>query len=145
MIALASDHAGFEYKEKIKKILEDLHLEYKDFGAFDSMSSDYPDYVYPAALAISRGECDRGIMVCGSGIGVDMVANKVKNVRSALCTSVEMAELSRRHNDANVLSIGERLTDWEVVKEMVMIWLNTNFEGGRHQRRIDKMHSLTGC
>jgi len=145
MIALASDHAGFEYKEKIKKILEDLHLEYKDFGAFDSMSSDYPDYVYPAALAISKGECDRGIMVCGSGIGVDMVANKVKNVRSALCTSVEMAELSRRHNDANVLSIGERLTDWEVVKEMVMIWLNTNFEGGRHQRRIDKMHSLTGC
>lgn len=145
MIALASDHAGFEYKEKIKKILEDLHLEYKDFGAFDSMSSDYPDYVYPAALAISRGECDRGIMVCGSGIGVDMVANKVKNVRSALCTSVEMAELSRRHNDANVLSIGERLTEWEVVKEMVMVWLNTNFEGGRHQRRIDKMHSLTGC
>jgi ribose 5-phosphate isomerase B len=145
MIALASDHAGFEYKEKIKKILEDLHLEYKDFGAFDSMSSDYPDYVYPAALAISRGECDRGIMVCGSGIGVDMVANKVKNVRSALCTSVEMAELSRRHNDANVLSIGQRLTDWEVVKEMVMVWLNTNFEGGRHQRRIDKMHSLTGC
>ncbi|MGC8596016.1 MAG: ribose 5-phosphate isomerase B [Candidatus Kryptoniota bacterium] len=145
MIALASDHAGFEYKERIKKILDELHMEYRDYGAFDSQSSDYPDYVYPAALAISRGECDRGIMVCGSGIGVDMVANKVKNVRSALCTSVEMAELSRRHNDANVLSIGERLTNWEVVKEMVVVWLNTNFEGGRHQRRIEKMHSLTGC
>lgn len=145
MIALASDHAGFLYKERIKEVLNDLHLEYRDFGAFDNQSSDYPDFVYPAALAVGNGECDRGIMVCGSGIGVDMVANKVKNVRSALCTSVEMAELSRRHNNANVLSIGERLTDWEVVKKMVIVWLTTNFEGGRHQRRIEKMHLLTGC
>ncbi len=145
MIALASDHAGFAYKEKIKKLLDELRLEYKDFGAYNDEPSDYPDFAYAAAKSVSTGECQRGIVVCGSGIGVDIVANKVNGVRSALCMTVEMAELSRRHNDANVLSIGERLTDWNTADKMVRIWLSTPFEGGRHKRRVDKIHSLSGC
>ncbi len=145
MIALASDHAGFEYKEKIKNVLDQLHLEYKDFGAHGEEPSDYPDFAYLAAHAVGTGECDRGILICGSGIGVDIVANKVENVRSALCANLEMAELSRRHNNANVISIGERLTDWDTTEKMVRLWLSTPFEGGRHERRVNKIHSLTGC
>ncbi|HEY9164846.1 MAG TPA: ribose 5-phosphate isomerase B [Candidatus Kryptonia bacterium] len=145
MIALASDHGGFSYKEKIKSVLAELKLEYRDFGAFNDSPSDYPDFAYAAAKAISGGECDRGIMVCGSGIGVDIVANKVKGIRSALCMTAEMAELSRKHNDANVLSLGERLIGWSETEEIVRVWLSTPFEGGRHSRRVDKIHSLTGC
>jgi ribose 5-phosphate isomerase B len=143
MIALAADHAGFAYKEKIKGLLEELGLEYKDFGAYDDEPSDYPDFAYAAARSVGIGECDRGILVCGSGIGMDIVANKVDNVRSALCVTTEMADLSRRHNDANVLTIGERLTDWDTVEKMVRIWLSTPFEGGRHKKRVDKISSLT--
>jgi len=145
LIALASDHAGFEYKEKLKKILDQLHVEYKDFGAYNDKPSDYPDYAYVAAKAVGAGECEKGILVCGSGIGVDIVANKVENVRSALCANLEMAELSRRHNNANVLSIGERLTDWDTTEKMVRLWLSTPFDGGRHERRVNKIHTLTGC
>ncbi len=145
MIALASDHAGFEYKEKIKKVLDALHLDYRDFGAHNSEPSDYPDFAYAAAKSVGAGECDKGILICGSGIGVDIVANKVDNVRSALCSNVEMAELSRRHNNANVISIGERLTDWKATEEMIRVWLSTPFEGGRHERRVHKIHTLTGC
>ncbi|MCL4538830.1 MAG: ribose 5-phosphate isomerase B [Bacteroidetes bacterium] len=146
MLALASDHAGFHFKEKIKKLLSDeLGLEYKDFGTYSDSSCDYPDFAYAAAKAVGTGECEKGILVCGSGIGMDIVANKVENVRSALCMTVEMAELSRRHNDANVLSIGERLTDWETAEKMIRVWLSTPFEGGRHLRRVEKIHSLSSC
>ncbi len=146
MLALASDHAGFHFKEKIKKLLSDeLGLEYKDFGTYSGSSCDYPDFAYAAAKAVGTGECEKGILVCGSGIGMDIVANKVENVRSALCMTVEMAELSRRHNDANVLSIGERLTDWETAEKMIRVWLSTPFEGGRHLRRVEKIHSLSSC
>ena len=146
MLALASDHAGFHFKEKIKKLLSDeLGLEYKDFGTYSDSSCDYPDFAYAAAKAVGTGECENGILVCGSGIGMDIVANKVENVRSALCMTVEMAELSRRHNDANVLSIGERLTDWETAEKMIRVWLSTPFEGGRHLRRVEKIHSLSSC
>ena len=146
MLALASDHAGFHFKEKIKKLLSDeLGLEYKDFGTYSDSSCDYPDFAYAAAKAVGTGECEKGILVCGSGIGMDIVANKVENVRSALCMTVEMAELSRRHNDANVLSIGERLTDWETAEKMIRVWLSTQFEGGRHLRRVEKIHSLSSC
>lgn len=145
MVALASDHAGFEYKERVKKVLDEMHVEYKDFGAHSDEPSDYPDFAYAAAKAVGTGECDLGILVCGSGIGVDIVANKVENVRSALCANVEMAELSRKHNNANVLSIGERLTDWDTTEHMIRVWLSTPFEGGRHERRVNKIHSLTGC
>lgn len=145
MVALASDHAGFEYKVRAKKVLDEMHVEYKDFGAYSDAPSDYPDFAYAAAKAVGTGECDSGILICGSGIGVDIVANKVENVRSALCANVEMAELSRKHNNANVLSIGERLTDWDTTEHMIRIWLSTPFEGGRHERRVNKIHSLTGC
>ena len=145
LIALASDHAGYDYKEKLKTTLDQLHLEYRDFGTYSPEPCDYPDFAYRAARAVGSGECDRGILVCGSGIGVDIVANKIENVRSALCANVEMAELSRRHNNANVLSIGERLTDWDTTEKIVRIWLSTPFEGGRHERRVNKIHSLTGC
>jgi ribose 5-phosphate isomerase B len=144
MIALASDHAGFQLKEKIKRLLDELHLEYEDFGPDVEKPCDYPDYAYSAAKSVGSGRCDRGILCCGSGIGVDMVANKVSGVRSALCTSVEMADLSRRHNDANVLSLGGRLTAWEMAERIIRVWLTTPFEGGRHKIRVDKIHSLSG-
>jgi ribose 5-phosphate isomerase B len=143
MIALASDHAGYQYKERIKAVLDSLHEKYVDFGASSMEPSDYPDYARTAAEAVGRGECDRGIMVCGSGIGMDIVANKSNGVRAALCTSVEMAKLSRSHNDANVLVLGERISDWPTVEQMVRTWLETKFEGGRHERRVKKIHSLT--
>ncbi len=144
MIALASDHAGFELKEKIKILLDEMRLEYKDFGPQSESSCDYPDFAYPAAMAVGKGECERAILTCGSGIGMDMVANKVDGVRSALCGSVEMAELSRRHNDANVLSLGGRLTPWKTAESIIKVWLSTQFEGGRHQRRVEKIHALSG-
>ena len=143
MIALASDHAGFQYKEKIKKLLDSLKESYKDFGTSSPEPTDYPDFAHAAAQSIVRGECDRGIMVCGSGIGMDIVANKSKGVRAAVCTTVEMARLSRSHNDANALVIGERLTDWPTVEQIVKVWLETGFEAGRHERRVKKIHSLT--
>ncbi|MFZ1080535.1 MAG: ribose 5-phosphate isomerase B [Candidatus Kryptoniota bacterium] len=144
MIAIGSDHAGFIYKEKIKQLLDELKISYKDFGAYNSEPSDYPDFGYVTAKSVGSGECDRGILVCGSGIGMDIVANRVNNVRSALCMTVEMAELSRRHNDANVLTIGERLTDWDTTEKIVRIWLSTPFDGGRHKRRVDKINKLGG-
>jgi ribose 5-phosphate isomerase B len=143
MIALASDHAGYQYKERIKQLLDSLHESYADFGATSTEPSDYPEYAHAAAEAVSRGECDRGILVCGSGIGMDIVANKSKGVRAALCTSVEMARVSRSHNDANVLVLGERITNWPTVEQIVKTWLQTKFEGGRHNRRVKKIHLLT--
>jgi len=143
MIALACDHAGYQYKERIKELLDSLNERYKDFGTRSMEPTDYPDYAHAAAEAVGRGECDRSIMVCGSGIGMDIVANKSKGVRAALCTSVEMAKLSRSHNDANVLVLGERITDWPTVEQIVRTWLQTQFEGGRHDRRVKKIHSLT--
>ncbi len=143
MIALASDHAGFQYKEKLKKLLESLGERCEDFGTWSAEPSDYPDFAHAASEAVSSGECDRAIMVCGSGIGMDIVANKSKGVRAAVCTTVEMARLSRSHNDTNVLVLGERLTDWPKVEEITRVWLQTKFEGGRHERRVKKIHSLT--
>ncbi|CUU03737.1 ribose 5-phosphate isomerase B [Candidatus Thermokryptus mobilis] len=103
-IAVASDHAGFEYKEKLKELLKELGHEFVDFGTFSSDSTDYPDFAYPAAEAVANGECERGIFICGTGVGVSIVANKVKGIRAANCCSVEEAKLSRQHNDANVLT-----------------------------------------
>ena len=143
MIALASDHAGFSYKEKIKTVLNELQLPFTDFGTNSNESTDYPDFGHAAALAVSQGECDRGILVCGTGIGMSIVANKHTGVRAAACETVEAAELSRKHNDANVLCIGERLTTWDEAQEIVRIFLKTDFEGGRHERRVAKSHSLT--
>lgn len=143
-IALASDHAGYELKMKIKTYLEQLGLSVEDFGAFKTESSDYPDYAVLAARAVARGRADRGILICATGIGMSIVANKISGIRAALCTSPEMAEMSRRHNDANMLALGGRSIDHQLALKMVDIWLKTPFEGERHLQRINKIHQLTG-
>jgi ribose 5-phosphate isomerase B len=135
-IALASDHAGFRYKERLARLLAERGHETVDFGTHSEESVDYPLFIRPAAMAVAAGECERGIVLGGSGNGEAMAANRVRGVRCALCWSRESAELSRRHNDANVLSLGERLLPWELVVEIVDAWLTTPFDGGRHTRRI---------
>ena len=136
-IAIGSDHAGFQYKEKIKELLRNLGHEVKDFGANSDAPVDYPVFIRPTAEAVARGEYERGIVLGGSGNGEAIVANRVKGIRCAVCWNVESARLGRQHNNANIISIGQRLVDLETVFEIVRVWLTTPFEGGRHQRRID--------
>lgn len=135
-IALGTDHAGFPLKEHLKGFLASLGHEVLDRGCFSAGNVDYPVFVRPAAEAVARGEADRAIVLGGSGNGEAMCANKVKGVRCALCWSVETAELARRHNDANVISLGARVTDEKLAEEIVRVWLTTPFEGGRHERRV---------
>jgi len=144
MVALASDHAGFEYKENIKQLLDLLNIPYKDFGTFTSESTDYPDWAHLASVAIGKGDCDRGILICGTGIGMSIIANKHKGIRAAACESTTAARLSRQHNDANVLALGERVTGWETAVDIVKTFLSTSFEGGRHERRVNKIRDITG-
>ncbi len=141
-IALASDHGGFELKEKIKKHLETLGHTVDDFGTNSAESMDYPDVAAPAARSVADGKNDRGIILCGSGQGMTMVSNKIKGIRAALCHDLYSARMSRLHNDANVLTMGGRIVGIDVALEIVDIWLNTEFEGGRHQRRVDKINAL---
>jgi ribose 5-phosphate isomerase B len=139
-IALGTDHAGFEYKERIKEHLEALGHEVRDFGTYAaSPRVDYPDFIRPAALAVARGECPRGIVLGGSGNGEAMAANRLRGVRCALCWSVETAELARRHNDANMISLGARTIPVETALAIVDTWLTTPFEGGRHADRVRKL------
>ena len=138
-ISLGTDHAGFRLKEKVKALLESLGHDVVDFGTFSEEPVDYPLFVRPAAEAVARGECERGIVFGGSGNGEAMTANKVRGVRCALCWSEESARLSRQHNDANVLSLGERLVPEELALAIVRLWLETPFEGGRHARRIAQL------
>jgi ribose 5-phosphate isomerase B len=138
-ISLGTDHAGFRYKEKVKEFLEQLGHEVVDFGTMSEEPVDYPLFIRPAAEAVARGECDRGIVFGGSGNGEAMAANKVRGVRCALCWNEETARLSRQHNDANVLSLGQRVVPEELVLPIVRIWLTTAFEGGRHVRRIAEL------
>jgi ribose 5-phosphate isomerase B len=138
-IALASDHAGFRYKQRLVELLIARGQEPVDFGTHSEEPVDYPLWIRPAALAVAAGECERGIVLGGSGNGEAMTANRVRGVRCALCWSRESAELARRHNDANVISLGERLVPWELVVEIVDAWLSTPFEGGRHARRIAEL------
>ncbi len=142
MIALASDHAGFELKEAIKKHLVENNYDILDFGTNSNASVDYPPFARMAAEAVAAGECDKGIICCGTGIGVSIVANKVKGIRCALCTNEFTAEMSRKHNDANMMALGARVTDQELALKMVDIWLNTEFEEGRHKRRVDMIEEL---
>ena len=135
-IALGTDHAGFRYKEKVKTLLAGLGHEVKDFGTFSDAPVDYPLFIRPAAEAVARGECDRAIVFGGSGNGEAMAANKVRGVRCALCWNEETARLSRQHNDANALSLGERVIPEETALAIVRVWLTTDFEGGRHSQRI---------
>lgn len=139
MIGICSDHAGYELKEYIKTLLSDMRLEYRDFGAYSSESSDYPDFAHPLAEAIEAGEVYPGIAVCGSGIGISITLNKHQGVRAALCWNHEIASLSRHHNDANVLVLPGRFIEREEAAKAVDTFLNTSFDGGRHQTRIDKI------
>ena len=135
-IAIGSDHAGFRYKEIIKQNLAGLGHEVRDFGTDSETPVDYPLFIRPVALAVAGGEAERGIVLGGSGNGEAMAANRVKGVRCALCWNSESARLARRHNDANMLSLGQRLLAEELALEIVRVWLDTPFEGGRHLRRI---------
>ncbi len=135
-IAIGSDHAGFDYKETIAAMLRQLGHVVRDFGTFSAESVDYPAFIRPVAEAVARGDFDRGIVLGGSGNGEAIVANKVRGIRCALCWNAESARLSRQHNDANMLSLGQRLIPEAVALESVKVWLETPFEGGRHTRRI---------
>lgn len=141
-IAIGSDHAGFAYKEALKAYLRTLGHDVRDFGTHSTESVDYPDVVVPVARAVAAGEVDRGIVIGGSGNGEAMAANKVPGVRAALCHDVTTARLGRQHNDANVLALGERIVGLEVARDIVRTFLETGFEGGRHQRRIEKVARL---
>src|ERR1041384_6604860 len=138
-ISLGTDHAGFRYKEKVKALLTELGHEVTDFGTSNEEPVDYPLFIRPAAEAVAQGKCDRGIVFGGSGNGEAMAANKVRGVRCALCWNEEVARLSRQHNDANVLSIGQRVMAEETVLALVRVWLTTEFEGGRHAKRIAQL------
>ena len=141
-IALGTDHAGFRYKEKVKQLLISLGHEIKDVGTFSEDPVDYPLFIRPAAEAVASGECERGFVFGGSGNGEAMVANKVHGVRCALCWNEEVARLSRQHNDANVLSLGQRVIPEEMAMKIVRIWLETAFEGGRHIRRVEQVNAM---
>jgi ribose 5-phosphate isomerase B len=141
-IALGTDHAGFLYKESVKTHLTDAGHEILDFGTDSEISVDYPDFVQPAAVAVANGDCDRGIVFGGSGNGEAMTANRVLGVRCALCWDVKSARLARQHNDANMLSMGQRMISLERALTIVDMWLDTPFEGGRHIQRIQKIDRL---
>ena len=140
-IALGTDHAGYSYKEAINTFLLEKGYQTKDFGTFSEESVDYPEFIRPAAEAVAEGLCDLGIVLGGSGNGEAMAANKVKGIRCALCWSVETAKLAKQHNNANVLSLGQRQISKELALEIVDAWLNATFEGGRHSRRIEMLDS----
>jgi len=141
-ISLGSDHAGLLYKEKVKELLTSLGHEVKDFGTSSEEPVDYPLFIRPAAEAVARGECERGIVFGGSGNGEAMAANKVRGVRCALCWNEESARLSRKHNDANVLSLGERMVPEDLALNIVRIWLETGFDGGRHEPRVAMLNAM---
>jgi ribose 5-phosphate isomerase B len=140
-ISIASDHGGFDLKEDLRAWLTGQGHEVVDFGCHGKESCDYPDFAGPAARAAASGECERGIVICTTGIGVSMTANKVKGVRCALCADPWSAEMTRRHNDANVLAIGAGVTGPLLARQIVTAFLTHEFEGGRHQRRVDKVMS----
>jgi ribose 5-phosphate isomerase B len=142
VIALGADHAGFPLKEDVKAWLAARGHQVLDFGTDSAQSVDYPDYALPVADAVSRGAAARGVLVCGTGIGMAMAANKVPGVRAAVCADPQTARLSREHNDANVLALGGRLTGRAAALEIVETWLTTDFAGGRHTRRVEKIAAL---
>ena len=141
-IAIAADHAGFEEKEKVKKTLDDLGVEYTDMGTNSPDSVDYPDYARKVGEAVVKGEFDKGILVCGSGTGMAIAANKVPGIRAAVAWNEEIARLSRQHNNANVLSLAARFIPDEEQAKIVKAWLETDFEGGRHERRVEKIEQI---
>ena len=143
-IALGCDHGGYDLKLYVRKVLEDLGHEVEDFGCLSKESCDYPDFGAAAARAVAEGSCDRGIVICTTGIGISITANKVKGVRCAHCADCLQAEMTRRHNDANMMAIGAGFTGPNMAERMVEVFLSTEFEGGRHARRVEKMMALEG-
>lgn len=141
-VAIASDHGGYQHKEAIKNHLDELGIEYKDFGTHSPDSVDYPDYARPVSEAVTSGEYDRGILICGTGIGMSIAANKVKGIRCALVHDVFTAQVTRQHNDSNVLAMGQRVIGEGLALLIVETWLKGEFEGGRHRARIDKIKVL---
>ncbi len=142
MIAIGCDHGGFELKEHIIKHLEDKGVEFKDYGTYSEDSVDYPDYAKKVCNAITEGEADKGILICGTGIGISIAANKHKGIRAALCSDVYSTKMTRMHNDSNVICLGGRVTGRELAFMIVDTWLDTKFEGGRHSMRIAKIHDI---
>ncbi len=143
-IAIGSDHAGYVLKEDVKKLLDVVECEIHDVGTQSEEPVDYPDFAGDVARAVSSGEAERGILICGSGIGMSIAANKFPAVRAALCLDADTAQMSRKHNDSNILVLAGRKTDAEEAEAIVKAWLETNFEGGRHQRRLDKIRTIEG-
>ncbi len=138
-IAIACDHRGYEAKELIKGLLQRAGHEVQDFGTHESKSCDYPDYGIPAAVAVAKREADRGVLICGSGIGMSITANKVRGIRAALCQDELTTQIARKHNDANILCLPAMLVNDPLITRIVDSWLTTEFEGGRHVRRVEKM------
>jgi RpiB/LacA/LacB family sugar-phosphate isomerase len=142
LIAIAADHGGFKLKGIIIKYLQSMNIKYKDYGSFTEDAVDYPDVALIASESIINGECDKGILICGTGIGISIAANKVTGIRAALCGDTFSARMSRLHNDANVLTMGARVIGEGLAIDIVNIWLNTEFEGGKHARRVDKLKNI---
>lgn len=142
MIAIACDHAGIDLKPAIIAVLDELGFEYRDFGTFTHESVDYPIYGARAAKAVASGECERGILLCGTGVGISMAASKVHGIRCACCSDTYSAKMSRLHNDSNMLAMGSRVVGSELAKDIARIWLMTAFEGERHARRVEQIMKL---
>ncbi len=143
-IAIGADHAGYVLKEHIKEYLKQKEIDFKDVGTFKIESCDYPEFAYKVGQAVATGEADLGILICGTGIGMSITANKIKGIRAALVHDENTAKLSRQHNDANVLCLGGRILTEEEAQKIVDVWLNTSFEGGRHEKRLKLITQLTG-
>ena len=144
-IAFGADHAGFEYKNILKEYLRENHYQILDFGTFSDEPVDYPDFAFPAAESVAANIADFAVIICGSGVGMSITANKVGGIRAVNCCSAEMARLSREHNNANVITFGSRLVSIEKAKRMVIEFLEGEFLGDRHMIRVEKIHSITGC
>lgn len=142
-LTIASDHAGFRLKKAVLAFLKSKQVAVEDLGAFSEERVDYPDYAIKVARAVSAGTCTAGILICGTGIGMSITANRVPGIRAALCTTPQLAELSRRHNDANILCLGGRILSDEEGYKIVNAWLSAPFDGGRHSKRLAKMEKLT--
>ena len=141
-LALGADHGAYELKESIKKHLEEKGIEYEDFGCYSKESVDYPIFAFRAAKAVADKECDLGVLCCTTGLGVSMAANKVKGIRAAVCTNEMLAEMTRRHNNANVICMGQSVVSMELANTLVDIFVSTDFDGGRHERRVNLLTDI---
>lgn len=142
MIALASDHVGVTLKKEIISMLDDMGIEYRDFGTYTEERTDYPVYAAKAAKAVVKGDCERAILICGTGVGISIAANKIHGIRAVVCSDCYSAQLSRLHNDTNVLAMGARVVGTDLAKMIAKIWLTTPYEGDRHQKRINMIKEL---